>query len=509
MSTGATPRAGASSTLKIVVPLVALAGVVFGVTLLNQYNQPDPAESEKGTTRDPAAKSEPPLRFFTQRRGWDPPIPGAPGYRGLGLIAPSAAAPPQPETGDPFGFRLQDRAFQGFFEPGETLRRTQFWFENRNKGTVALQLKHLSCTACTGGRLAAIPPETTRSLFQHSALSALPVGPFNALGVGLVQPAAALTQLEWAQASFGDAPNATFRVPGSTDDKWAPQWGILELMFKVRPNPKVPLEAGFATQVEGTAQSGANTFFLFFEVSPACELSRPSIEVGELDPLSGDREFEFVVFSNTRGPGSEFGDLEPPVASVQSAGGPDPSKFFEVTKVVRFDEGQLADMTERLFRELKKPVNVRAAYRVTLTVRPKVGDARMDVGFVERNVVLTSGSATQSLRVTATVRGPVWLDDNRTGVSVGTISGSQGVSKEFTLNTVKGAELILLGKESAPNNFGYELRKLPDVGSEGRYALKVTIPQGVFGTIKGEAVLEVKGPVPQKMRIPVSGTARF
>lgn len=518
MSTGATPPTpprGGTSALKIVIPLGALVCVVFAITYLGETVPPDPLgvpRPEGGPAPD-AKSAEPPLRFYTSVRRYDPPIPDAPGFRGLPLLAPSAAAAPQP--GDVFGYRLQDRTFQGFYEPGETLRRTQFWFENRNPAAVALLLQGVGCANCTGGSLANIPPDVTKSLFQNAALSALPVGAFNAFSLGMTEPAARLhKELDWNRTTF-ESRNARFVVPRAPapPDKWAPwQLGILELNFKVKPGGRMPLDADFSTQVEGTQQFGAHRFAMFFEVSSAAEASRTAIEVGELDELAGTREFEFLVFSNTRGPGSEFGDLDLKLADIAvltPSGARDESKFFEVTKMVRFSSDELNEMTERLFRELKKPVNVRSAYRVTLSVRPKVGDARLDIGFVERSLVLTSGTATQSLRLTATVRGQVWLDDNRTGVALPTFSGSKGLEHGQIVKTVKGADVRVLRDDSTPAKYGYALEKLPDAGTEGRYRLKISIPSGTFGQVKGEVVLEVQGPQPQKVRIPITGAATF
>jgi hypothetical protein len=514
MSTGATPRqpSRGPSALAIVVPLVALVGVVFALTYLNESVPPDPLAEVKGGGPRPDAKSaEPPLRFFTSLRRYDPPATDAPGYRGLPLLAPSAVAPPpDPLTGDAFGYRLQDRAFQGFYEPGETVRRTQFWFENRNPAAVALQLQGVSCLSCSGASLAPIPPGITKSLLQNAALSALPVGAFNAFSLGAVEPAAGLARLEWQRAAFADDPHARFVVPAApaAPDKWASsQWGILELNFKVRTGGKVPLEAQFVSRVDGTAQQGAHPFALFFEVSPAAEASRTAIEVGELDPLAGTKEFTFLVFSNTRGPGSEFGDLAPPEGTVLMPNGTvDASKFFEVTKIVRLSADELSEMTDRLFRELKRPVNVRAAYRVTFAVRLKQGDARMDIGFIERNLSLVGGP---TLRVTATVRGQVWLDDKRTSVTLPTFSGAKGLEHAQTVYTALGADVRVLRDESAPAKYGYALEKLPDAGTESRYRLKISIPPATFGQIKGEVVLEVQGPQPQKVRIPVTGASTF
>lgn len=519
MSLGATPPpapGGTKSALKVAVPLAALVGVVFGITYLAQYTPTtDDPQPKDGTTPGGPPSAEPPLRFFTSARRWDPPLLAAPGYRHLPLLAPSAVAPP--DSAQAFPFSLQDRIFQGFYESDkEKLRATQFWFENRNPNPVVMQLKGVSCSACTGARLAAIPPETTRNLFQHAALSMLPLGAFNGYGVGLVQPAANLTQLSWTQTQFKDDQNATFQVPAAPapPDRWAPQWGILELTFTVSDNPKLPLTADFATQVQGTGtpQTGGHRFVLMFDVAKPCELSRSVIDAGTLDPLDGDRPYEFLVYSNTRGPGSEFGDLAEPSSLVQAPSGvTDPVKFVEVTKVVRIPEADLAGVTEQLFLDQKRPSKVRAAYRVTVTVRPKVGETRMDLGLMERTVSLTVGTVTQQLLVKAMVRGAVWLDSDRTEVELKTFRGSMAHTEDVALTTEKtGVELTVVKDECKPSGFDFILEKQPDRGGQGHYRLKIAVgPNQVFGQIKGVVVLEVKGPNPQRIRIPFKGSATF
>lgn len=522
MSTGteSTPAGGGlKSALKIAVPLAALFAMVFGLVYMMQYTPTeDPKRSDDKTTTT-GGSGEPPLRFFTSARHWDPPSP-LPEYRAHPLSAPSAVAP------DPASFSLSDRLFQGVYEPSQDhLRRTQFWFENRNPNPVTMQLKHLSCGACTGGRAASIPPETTRALLQYTAIAALPIGPVNLFGVGLSQPAAALTltqpeaglnPLQWTEYGFAADPNATFHVAAATNpDKWSPQWGILELKFKVTAQPgdtPKPLTADFATQVEGRQDGWMNRFVIGFEVARPFDLSRSSIDAGKIDALTGDREFELIVYSATRGPGSEFGDLDPPSGAVEAPGGlTDPVKFVEVTKVERIPESGLPDVTERLAADHKKLTRVRAAYRVTVTVRPKVGEARLDIGLLERSIALASGGTSLTLPVRALVRGAVWLEGDRTEFDLPTFSGGKGTVQTVELTTERaGLDLAVVKGECDPSKFTYELEKQPDRGGRGSYKLKVTVPPGqAFGAVKGMVVLEVKGPTPQRMRIPFKGTATF
>lgn len=502
---------GLKSALKVAVPLVALVGVVFGITYLSVYIPPKPPEPPPGEPRP--GTGGPPLVFFTSARGWDPPNLSAPGYQHFPLLAPSRIGSSE---GEPTAsFSLSNRIFPGYFEHGETVRRTQFWFENRNDKSVTMQLQRVSCSACSGARLAAIPPETTKQLFQHTAIAALPLGAFHGFGVGLVQPAASLTQLQWTEYAFRDNPHATFHVPAATNpDKWSPQWGILELTFQVGEKPVVPLRAHFATQVDGTTQTGDNTFGIMFEAANGFELSRTSIDAGVLGPLSGDSEYQLIVYSNTRGPGSEFGDLLPPSCLVQApAGIVDPVKFVEVTKVERIPDTGLVDVAERLASEFKRLTNVRAAYRVTIALHPKVGETRLDIGQFERTVAVTVGgvTATRQVTVKAVVRGAVWVDNDPSEIELKTFRGAVGTTEWLNLTTEKtGMELVVVPSECKPEGFEFALEKQPDRGGQGHYRLRITVPPGrKFGQFSGVVVLEVKGPNPQRIRIPFKGSSTF
>ena len=98
---------------------------------------------------------EPPLRFFTSTRKWDPDSDS-----------------------------LDDQVFTGFFEK-DSKGSAEYWFENRNESPVAVQLKSVSCSSCSDGWLAPLPPETTRGILQMSAISCLPMGPISFLPVGM------------------------------------------------------------------------------------------------------------------------------------------------------------------------------------------------------------------------------------------------------------------------------------------------------------------------------------
>ncbi|VTR96068.1 unnamed protein product [Gemmata massiliana] len=499
---------GLKSTLRVAVPIVALMLVIFGVTLFSQYTQ-KPQEKDEDGPGSKSSSGTPPLVFFNSTRMWDPPNLSWPGYANLPLLAPSY----DPSKENKFDFSPQDRVFAGFFEPDkEKTRSAAFWFENRNAKPVTMQLKGVSCTACSGGRLAAIPPDVTRAYLQRTALAALPIGTFNAFGVGLADPAADFSKLEWTKHKFSEHPDATYKIPAApaTPDKWAPQWGIMELLFSVAENPKVPLQASFATGIDGTQQMGGHEFSIFFGPAEPFAVSRSAIEVGEVNQLTGDREYKFLVYSATRGRNSEFGDLAPPKCEVQAPAGIDPGKFVEVTSVERLPDSDLQAVAEEVAKGGKFS-RVQSAYRVTVAMRPKIGESRLDIGLMERTIHITAGGAKpQSVKVTATVRGAVWLATGKTDVTVPTFKGRAGtVHTETLVAETAGTELVLVEDQCLPRFVKYALTKKEDRGGQGYYELKLEIPPGrQYGAIDSNAivVIEVKGPKPQRIRIPIKGS---
>jgi hypothetical protein len=508
-----------SSTLKLAIPLVTLVGLVFGVTLLTQNAptgpviEPNTTKGEKGPK--PPPDSEPPLRFFTSDREWDPPKLDE-HYRELPLLAASAR-PTDPGEGWKFG--IQNRLFQGVYEQDvKTVRTVQFWFENRNPESVTIQLHGVSCTACSQGLVTTIPTEVTRNLLCYSALAALPTGAFNAFGVGLVQPTAELSALPREPMKFREHPHATWSVPGAkAGDAWAPQWGILELRFEVRGTPgepQKPLTAEFAVQVDGTNRGTFSRFVVSFDVANPVEVWPPLLDLGRLDQLTSEKEYTFRVFSSTRGPGSEYGNLEltRKDTSAQGVNGlPDEIGFVQVTKVERVPDKDLPDVAELLAKARSRPARIRSAFEVTAVLRPRVGDHRLDIGAFERTVAVTASGVVQQVQIRGLMRGPVWLDEDRTDIDMAAFKGGAGTQQDVRLITEKpGMELAIVKDECKPAGYTYALVKQPDSEGRGIYKLRITVPPGQqFGRARGEVVLEVKGPTPQRIRIPVRSTAEL
>lgn len=473
-----------NSTLKILVPLGLLIAVIFAVTFFSLNVPEEPDKKAKA-----ASTGEPPLRFFTATRKWDPWDP----------FAQDAFDPERPRPD------IQNRIFPGYFEKSDQLHPAAFWFENANDRPVKMRLAATDCTTCTEARLAAIPPDATRALLQMTAVSLLPQGPVTALPLGMAGPAAGLfPALQWTGHSFQTPERVGFDVPAAANaDGWSPQWGILELQFKATGSNEV--RAAFISQVEGTDQAGENRFLVNYATSNPFEVSTPTIDLGELTDLSPIQERAFIIGSTTRTP-DQLADLS---IRVDTPGGfHDTSGFVTVGKPRPLQGEELKQTVERLQQSAGHPLRLLSVFRVDVTVRTRVGDARLDIGKLEREIwVAVKGAESKRVFVKGVVRGPVYLTDGRE-IDLREFEHRKGVSVKRELTTERaGTELAVVPDECVPKSLKVSLEKQPDRNGRGYYQITVTVPPNdQYGEISGGVVtLEVKGPNPQKIRIPVRG----
>ena len=482
-----TAPGGIKSVLKIAIPLVALVAVVFGITYVSRYTQ-------KGDdTKQNAGSAEPPLRFGSTMRQWIP-------------------------FGTP-----QQSSFPGFYEARADAagpkNAAAFWFENRNRGTVTMQLKGVSCTACSGGRVAPIPPDVTRHLLQMSGVQCLPQGLVSALPVGMTMPAADLGEKlrpasAWQQHTFQNNPHATYKVPpapANDADRWSAQWGILELQFSVTGIKQDVLHSAFELQVEGSSKTIVAEFSITYAGVEPFDLSTKGIALGDITEKSEPRKFEVLLYSSTRGPnGSGPGDLAEPRASVELPGGAmgDAGPFVTVGTPVRVPESELMEMTKTISEQQQKLVRVESAYRMTVTFNPQVGDKRIDLGPFDRviSVTVPNTNLTKTIPVKGLVQGGVFLAESRKDLVLSDTHRG-GTVETFRLITKQpDAEVVLVRDECSPDFMKVDLQKLPPDPDRGYYLIKITVPpKSKAGPWSGVVVLDLKGPNPQRMRIAVQG----
>lgn len=475
------------SALKVLLPLGLLLGVVFAVTVFSRHV---PQEEEKNQKTTDATATGPGIEFFNATRKYD-------GATFKQLFEPESRV------------SLQDVAFHGFFEPGEATHATQFWFRSRNPGRLTLRLRAVSCAACSGGRVAAIPADAARALMQMAAVSALPFGPVAGCPTGMAGAGAFFSsKLQWQAHTFQEVAGVAYDIPPApAGDPWNPGWGILELNFKARANRRDPLQAQFLTIDENNEVVGKDTFAIDFVSAPAGDVDKSAIEVGELADNSSGQAHVVTVFSSTRAPG----ELPALTARVMNPGGGEVGPFVKAGAPEPVPAGELAAMAADYTAKAKQPVRVLSAYRIPVTVVGKVGDQRPDIGRLDRELWVdlgVPGTDPKKVAIRAAVIGPVALTGGATELNIGSFRHQSGASEVATLTTDRpDAALEVVAGAARPDFLDVSLKKLPDAGGRGQWQLTVRVPpnrvQGEL--VDGLVVLELKGPNPQRIRIPVRG----
>lgn len=512
--------------LRVAVPLAVLTSVVFGITFFAQYS-PRMEEEKENASPVSAGSGEPPLRFFSSERRWDPPTE-EPAYRGLYLLAPSAFAARDAE--DRSRFNLQDRIFPGFFEVGSQVHSASFWCENRHNQAALLQLERVSCMSCSGGRFAVLPRELTQQMLQMQAAAILPQFGVNLLPLGQAGPAARLgAYLEqpssWQAYRFRDEPHATFRMPAANNpDGWSPQWGILELQFLVETyGAREPLRANFITLLEGSNQFSSNTFTIHFEGVNPFEVSPATLTIGELSEQSPPKQYDLIVYSSTRGFSADATSAQvfvPPSVDIRLPRGlpGTPGPFVRVGPPLPLNAEELSAFRQRLMAEQKRPIRITAAYRYPLVIQPTVGGQRIDIGQLVREIWFAApGALERNVRLSGVVRGQVWLDENASDINLGPFPLLRGVGPHTVYVFTERPDMVLVEvpSERSPRYLQVQLQRLPARGERGCYELKLRVPSRTeepeveAGRLSGVVVLEIQGPQPQRIRIPVRGEARL
>lgn len=510
--TPAATRPAGSSPLKTAIPIVALAAVVFGITLMSQYSQKSGDEGEGDQKSKTSASSEKALYFPDSLRIYQP-------------LQESG----QGDSLDPASSRKMtlNNIFPGFYEPGETWNRAAFWLENRNSAPVSMRLVKTDggtgCSQCVAGRLAPIPEETADQLVWTSVLSGLPMGPVSGLPIAAAGAAAHLApeRLQWQQFDAG-IPNAEFKVPArpGTARGCPYQWSIFEILFKVKEVgvPKKPIEADLSMRVDGTEIAQNTKLTVGYVGVDPFDLSAMKIDFGEISETSDPKSIHFLVHSATRGPRKLFQsdrqDLAAPSVQVRIPGSEvEPGPIFTVGEPSRVPESQLGQLQAEASVAHRQPVRVESAYVYTITLNPRGGDRRIDIGLLERDIALTLPGMAQPkvIRVKSMVRGSVWLASNRTEIDLPAYRSQDGLIQTVKIVTEnRDTVLRLVSDECQPKFASYQLTRLPPAPDYGYHEVKVEVSKNSqTGTWNGVIILEVVGPKPQRIRIPVHGAARL
>jgi hypothetical protein len=312
----------------------------------------------------------------------------------------------------------------------------------------------------------------------------------------------------------------------------------LSLNFKA--GARQELTATFQSQVKGDPLFAENVFAIQYITANAFEITRPEIQVGDLTDATQPATYEFLVISPTRGPGTPEKLSPPSVRVMMPSGGGEPGAFVTVGTPIPVPDDQLPELTAELIRQApknaegKQPLaRVRTAYRVPVIVTPKVGEQRLDIGVLERELWVACGDAQPRLvRVKGNVHGGMWLSSGKE-LDLKSFRAPAGVPEaRFELLTDNPtADVVLSQVEVEERGSSGQIQKVmrdhvvvngkiaPDIvrvtierqgrkdPDRGYFWIKITVPpEAVQGQlVNSYVVVELKGPNARRFRIPLKG----
>lgn len=476
-----------NSTLKIGIALVALVGVVFGVTIIATHTPPA-ATSDKGKDggADDDAPAGPALNFATTKI----------------LYAPESD-------------ELSSRFFPGVFEVSDAAIPASFWFQNPHKVPVKVNALGRSCTSCSAARVAVFPDAAVKDLQARAAAASLPISPLGPPSLLLPLAMAGLMKsAEWKDLDF-DRPDQGVEVPPRAADG-SPTWGVFQVGIQVRGLGVQPKDVTIGL-TPGKAAQHKLLFGILLMGVQAFNLFPPAVPLGELPEGANPRTTTIYYWSGTRVPET----LPPPVLA-----GADPNDpFLQVSPPTPMTPTECAAL-EQMMIAGKQTMRVTAGYKFAVTIyrrrtdRPG-GPVEPDIGPLVRDIEVTGKGTghTVKLTVAALVTGLVELTDKKDKVDLGSFPISSGAEKTLTLATVGSEQTdftLEIAKDlTTPTFLNVTVTPAPQQAQRRFWTLNVSVPpgQGSSGDLPANSFVvlraKTKDGAVRLIRIPVSGIGRI
>jgi hypothetical protein len=459
------------SIAQYAVLLVIIVGGVFGLTFLTQ-NTRTPIEKKAGGEADKSGpRSGMPLDILQIKAEWD--------------------------ADDPQYAAEFERGIRGHYD---------FWMRNLRDEPVNAALLTASCV-CTEVQLGIVPPAEMAAWRKRNE----DLAPANvALGlIGVPNLAGVLTnnglgnKVKWTVLNRRDKdPSApSVKVPPA-DPANGPQWALLRMGWDTKETKSMRLTADIQHSV------GNLTEITHFEVPtlivPPAMISTPTLNVGDLN-FNERREVTLYVWSATRDHFSvTIEDLshDPCI----DAGPPrllTPEERIAVTHALRANV-QIP------------PTKMRCGYEVPITVYERRGSAQLDLGPLNRKLMLLAdvGPEPTLVALQGMVRGAIdigaGVDQDR--VNLGAFPAKSPHEKTVIV-TAKDANVQLRFKKANPDYLAVTLTESPGPIGFKQWRLRVEIDANkVSGLLPSDSAiyLETVATPPRAIRIPVigNGTAR-
>lgn len=454
---------------QVVLPIVAIAGIVFGITYMSNYTASDRSKKNDDTKSGNVVQ---PLKFAITK------------------VAP-----------DPSDWRLKD--WNSDLEVGAK-GSFDFWFTNVSEQPVRLAVMGTSCQ-CAGVDAAILPMAEWNQFFQQA------VSPFQ----NLMNMAHLVQKIEMKPLSdHGSKGEITVPAAASATQ---PQVGIVRLKWEAKEqqtanDTPVRISAELVSQLPNANAGSFNLEALYTVVHPLRVYwpgAANEIRLGDL--VAGTTVTrEIICWSKTR-------DELPLAFELAPAGNYKDCVTWSTP--ARLTPDELTDLTNKLTAQAQAPVKIRSAYRVQLTVQEqrqielngKKVVRQLDLGPINFQFQVSAGTKPMPIPVRGVVRGDVRIvsgSESTDAIDFGTsFSSNESKTKNVTIRSERaGLDLELIPAETIPNYLQVQL--LPGTENDGlkTWKLQVTIPEKtLYGDLPpaSHIILQTKDPTPRRVRIPV------
>jgi len=478
------------SITRVVLPILLVAGAIFGITFIRMYSTTDEGTIDPGGGR----RNVEALKFFTTK-----------------------AMPAKEEMND-----------RGVMEIPQSLRHLQywdsdcevgvaghfeFWCQNRHEQPVTVRVPFTNCQ-CAGAEIAVVPQDAYRDYLVGSALTSGPLCPAPGPAGALVHLALD-KRLTWSPLFHGeDRKEQT--VPAAAGGN--PQFALVRLSWtpKSEPGPKGIVAQLYASL--GDATPSHTELAVEARIVPAFSIIQRSgnqwavnreVSVGEL--LESGVSKQTIYLSSTTRPFL--------LSSVESETN-DPCITWG--PAVEASEEEMNSARQYSPTPGEKPMRrVKCMYRMEVTVRERteveVGGRKeirqLDLGRFDRKFTIAAANAgSWPFHLNGQVLGDVTFPS---GAEAGRIelgsafAADQDRSRDVTILADRpGLELSLIESEVFPNYLKVQLIPQKPVEGRNQYRLRVTVPKNsLFGALPEDSVVVLKtnGPNPRRLRLPVRG----
>jgi hypothetical protein len=470
-----------NSFTRIGLPILLVAGVVFGITFILMYS-PEEKNPSTGTDGEQVSDRQM-LKFYTVEAAV-----GTPGATPKHLWNWDSTI----EVGAP-----------GHFE---------FLCSNKHEQPVTIWVPATNCQ-CAGAEMTNVPPDAMSDYTVLSALSGSPFWP--APG-----PLAAFAhqnlnqRLTWLPLFKGEnRPEQTIPAANSTTE---PQFAMVRLAWtgKGEPGPK-----GISAEVY--ARKGADkipsrdVLTAKMQVVAAFEPMRREgpkwvgardVSVGELHDNGVVKQTIYLV-SFTR------------QYLLYSTQAERPTPCITWTEPVPATDEEFHAMTAQLRGAENNIRRIKSVYKFDITVRERADEAvgsktevhRLDLGPIDRKLTIAGVEAGNwAIVLRGRVLGEIAMPNSEEGrIELATFPSDQGASKDVPLSAERpGLDLELVTAETTPNFLQVKLEPRKDIGGRKQWLLRVSVPKGALhGSLPESSaiVLKTTGANSRRLRIPIRG----